>query len=164
MTSTITPPRKAPAPMTNVTLTSTRFGTVEVPEDAVVEFPSGLIGLGGARYALIAAGREDTAFMWLQSVEDPELALPVTRPNLFFPDYVVEISDAETAELELPDGAEPEVWVTVRATDEVMGFSANLRAPILLFEGRGRQVINEAPDSPVRAPLFTQQAAETAAA
>jgi flagellar assembly factor FliW len=33
-------------------------------------------------------------------------------------------------------------------------FSANLRAPILVNNGLGHQVINQAPDAPVRAPLF----------
>ena len=37
-----------------VTIESTRFGALEIPDDAVLEFPDGLIGLGGTRYALIA--------------------------------------------------------------------------------------------------------------
>ena len=32
-----------------ITLESTRFGQLEIPHDAVVEFPNGLIGLGGRR-------------------------------------------------------------------------------------------------------------------
>ena len=46
------------------------------------------------------------------------------------------------------------VWVTVRAGAELADFHANLRAPILVAEGKGHQVINEAADAPVRAPLF----------
>ena len=42
-------------------------------------------------------------------------------------------------------------------------FSANLRAPILVADGRGHQVINEASDAPVRAPLFAGDAVEAAA-
>jgi flagellar assembly factor FliW len=34
-------------------------------------------------------------------------------------------------------------------------FSANLRAPILVRNGLGHQIINQAPDAPVRAPLFS---------
>ena len=45
---------------------------------------------------------------------------------------------------------------------ELADFSANLRAPILIAAGRGRQMINEAKDAPVRAALF--EVAETAAA
>jgi flagellar assembly factor FliW len=44
----------------------------------------------------------------------------------------------------------------VRAAEEARNFSANLRAPIIIAGGRGFQVINEADDAPVRAPLFAQ--------
>ena len=36
-----------------VTFQSIRFGAVEVPQDSVIEFPLGLIGLGGLRYVLL---------------------------------------------------------------------------------------------------------------
>jgi len=53
--------------------------------------------------------------------------------------------------------------LTVRAGASPADFSANLRAPILVAEGRGHQVINEASDAPVRAPLFAGDAVEAAA-
>jgi len=57
-----------------ITLESTRFGSVEIPSEAVVDFPAGLIGLGGRRYAIVARD-EDATFVWLHSLEDPDLAL-----------------------------------------------------------------------------------------
>ena len=54
----------------------------------------------------------------------------------------------------------PDVYVTVRATDALEGFSANLYAPILISGGRGHQVINQTADAPVRAPLFERPATE----
>ena len=145
--------------MSTLTFESARFGTVEIAADAVIEFPSGLIGLGGSRYALVSADT-DGAFHWLHSLEDASLALPVTNPWLFFADYEVELSDADTERV----GVEhPDVWVTVRTGSSPSDFSANLRAPILVAEGRGHQVINEASDAPVRAPLFAGDAVVAAA-
>jgi flagellar assembly factor FliW len=46
--------------------------------------------------------------------------------------------------------------VTVRAGGAPEDLTANLRAPIVMANGRGFQVINEADDAPVRAPLFAQ--------
>jgi flagellar assembly factor FliW len=145
--------------MTTLTFESSRFGTVEIAADAVIEFPSGLIGLGGSRFALVSADT-DGAFHWLHSLEDASLALPVTNPWLFFGDYEVELSDADTERVGVED---PDVWVTVRTGSSPSDFSANLRAPILVAEGRGHQVINEASDAPVRAPLFAGDAVEAAA-
>ena len=56
----------------------------------------------------------------------------------------------------MSDPAQADVYVTVRAAEEAENFSANLRAPIIIANGRGFQVINEAADAPVRAPLFPQ--------
>ena len=145
--------------MSTLTFESSRFGTVEIAADAVIEFPSGLIGLGGSRFALVSADVEG-AFHWLHSLEDASLALPVTNPWLFFDEYAVELSDDDT---ERVGSQNPDVWVTVRAGSSPSDFSANLRAPILVAEGRGHQVINEASDAPVRAPLFAGDAVEAAA-
>src|SRR3954466_15332322 len=138
-----------------ITLESSRFGTVEVPSEAVVEFPTGRIGLGGRRYALLARNEEST-FVWLQSMEDPQLALPLTNPWRFFNSYEVELSDDEADRIGVNDAEETVVYVTVRAAETLEDFSANLRAPILIGGGLGHRVINQAPGGPVRAPLFAE--------
>ncbi len=50
-----------------VTIESVRFGTVEVPQEEVIEFPFGLIGLGGSRYTLLDRN-PGTGFLWLHAV------------------------------------------------------------------------------------------------
>ena len=136
-----------------VTIESTRFGSIEVPNEGVIEFPAGLIGLTGTRYALVAK-EEDSAFLWLHSVDDPSLALAVTNPFQFFPEYEVVLSDSEASRIGITSPDQADVFVTVRTAPELENFRCNLRAPILVSEGRGFQVINEAEDAPVRAPLF----------
>jgi len=142
----------------SITFDSSRFGSLEIDADAVIEFPAGLIGLGGAHYALVAVDPE-APFAWLHSVDDPEVALPVTNPWLHYGDYSVELSDADTERVGAAGPADVDVWVTVRAASELADFSCNLRAPIVVAKGRGHQVINEAADAPVRAPLFPEAAA-----
>ncbi len=137
-----------------VTLRSTRFGVLEIPPEAVLEFPRGLIGLGGSRYTLVARS-DDAAFVWLHSLDDPDLAIPVTNPWRFFVDYAVELGDDEAERLGVRSPEDASVYVTVRAAEALEDFTANLRAPILIVEGRGFQVINQAPEAPVRASLFT---------
>jgi flagellar assembly factor FliW len=146
----------------SLTFDSSRFGPLEVDPTAVIEFPAGLIGLGGLRYALIATDAE-APFAWLHSVDDPDVALPVTNPWLHYRDYTVDLSDADSARVGAADPAQIDVWVTVRAGSDPADFSCNLRAPIVVWKGRGHQVINEAPDAPVRAPLFPEADAVQAA-
>src|SRR4029079_12055839 len=131
------------------TLKSTRFGDVELSDDAVVEFPNGLIGLRGTRYALVPHG-EDGTFVWLHSMEDPDLALPVTRPWNFFADYEVELSDSEAERIGLSDPSDAAVDVSARAGAAPHDFPAILRAPIVLPGGRGFRVLSGAAAPPVR--------------
>ena len=144
-----------------VTLHSTRFGRLDVPSDAVIEFPNGLIGLGGTQFALLARS-EDSAFVWLHSMDDPDLAVPLTNPWRFFGEFELELSDEEAARIGIDDADQTTVYVTVRAAEALEDFHANLRAPIVIAHGRGHQVINEAAEAPMRAPLFAGLATEAA--
>ena len=136
-----------------VTLQSSRFGELQIPEEAVLDFPNGLIGLGGRRFALLARS-EESAFVWLHSMDDPDLAVPVTSPWRFFEDYELELADDEAERIGVHAPEDASVYVTVRSAAALEDFCANLRAPILVVGNAGHQVINQAPDAPVRAPLF----------
>lgn len=135
------------------TIESSRFGQLEIDAASVLEFPEGLIGLGGSRYALIAAGPE-APFLWLHSLEDPTLALPVTNPHKFFADFEVEVVDEDAERLGLDAASAMDVYVTVRAAPALEDFTANLKAPILVRAGQAWQVINQAPGAELRVPLF----------
>jgi flagellar assembly factor FliW len=135
-----------------LTLNSSRFGNIQVRQAAVIDFPYGLIGLPKGGYALVRRGH-DAAFKWLQSVDDAGLALPVADPLLFFADYAVDLSDHEAARIKLSESDETAVYVTIRVAGDGETLTANLRAPVLVANGRGYQVINQVPASPLRAPL-----------
>lgn len=136
---------------------SSRFGMLEVREDTVLSFPDGLIGLPGTHYALIAQS-EKTPFYWLHSIEEPNLAVPVTMPWLFFSGYEVEISDAEAGRLGISESKQAEIFCVVKATSELQRFTINLAGPVIVnSETRlGRQIINGATGYSVRQPLFAE--------
>lgn len=149
--------------MSSLTIESSRFGRVQVEPTAVIEFPEGLIGLGGSRYALIA-DKPDAPIVWLQSLEDPGLALPVANPHRFFADFAVEVVDEDVERLGLDATSTMDVYVTVRAAPVLEDFTANLKAPILVHAGRAWQVINQASGCELRVPLFPAGDADGASA
>jgi flagellar assembly factor FliW len=136
-----------------LTIESSRFGRVEIAQDSVVDFPDGLIGLGGSRYALISTD-PNSPFLWLHSLDDPGLALPVTNPHRFFRDFTVELNDEDAERLHFTDATAADVYVTVTAAPVLENVTANLRAPILIAGGAGHQVINRAPGAELRVQLF----------
>jgi flagellar assembly factor FliW len=143
----------------SVTFQSIRFGAVEIAEEDVIEFPFGLIGLGGLQYALLDRN-PGSGFLWLHAVDNPALALPVVSPFQFFSSFSLEIAAEDRERTGIDDAAGAELYVTVRATPNPMDITANLRAPLLVKDGRGYQVINTAEDAVLQAPLFELPAQE----
>jgi flagellar assembly factor FliW len=132
---------------------TSRFGEIQVLVASVVDFPEGLIGVGGSRYALLRTDLS-SPFVWLHSLTDPNLALPVTNPHRFLSDFAVELSDEEGERLGLAKGEPADVFVTVTATPVLADFTINTKAPILIRDGRGYQVLNQAAGVAVKTPLF----------
>src|SRR5271168_466765 len=110
----------------SLTFESIRFGTVEIPQEDAIDFPLGLIGLGGLRYTLLDRN-PGTGFFWLHSLEDPALALPVVDPRRFFSAFSLELSEEDCERTGVEDPAEGELWVTVRATPDPLDITVNLR-------------------------------------
>jgi flagellar assembly factor FliW len=138
----------------SVTFESIRFGQVEVAEEDVIEFPFGLIGLGGSRYALLDRN-PGTGFLWLHALEDPALALPVVSPHQFFSTFAMQISDDDRELTGISNPACARTYVTVRTAPNPLDITANLRAPLVIHEGRGYQLINTDEEASLQAPLFT---------
>jgi flagellar assembly factor FliW len=138
----------------SVTFKSIRFGTVEIDAQDVIEFPFGLVGLGGLRYALIDRN-PGTGFQWLHEIDNPALALPVVNPHQFFANFTLEIAPEDQERTGIQDATGALLYVTVRATPNPLDITANLRAPLVIRDGSGYQVINTHEDAPLQAPLFT---------
>jgi flagellar assembly factor FliW len=137
----------------SVTFESIRFGTVEIESEDVIEFPFGLIGLGGLRYTLLDRN-PGSGFLWLHAVDEPALALPVVSPHQFFSTFTLEIAPEDRERTGIGDDAGAQLYVTVRATPNPADITANLRAPLLIIDGRGYQVLNMHEDAELQAPLF----------
>lgn len=136
---------------------STRFGEIEIRDDAVLVFPDGLPGLPGERWALVAKD-EGTPFYWLQSVDHAEVAVPVTSPWLFFSEYEVRMADEEARRLGLADAGDAYIVCVVRVTEQLADCTINLASPLVINVGSriGRQIINGAGGYSVRHPLFSE--------
>ena len=132
---------------------TSRFGSVDVIVDSIIEFPDGLIGLGGRRYALLSTDAK-SPFLWLQSLENAAVALPVANPHRFFRDFEVELTDTDAGLLGFDDGVPADVYVTVTASSVASEITVNLKAPILIRDGNGHQVINQSEKAAVKTPLF----------
>lgn len=136
---------------------SSRFGNLEIPEEQRIEFPLGLIGITGSDYAFVDP-KPDGAFRWLHSLDDGAFALPVVDPRRLLPAFELLVGAEERQRVGLDDLADADVYVTVRASADPADTTLNLRAPIVVWQGRGHQVINTAEGASLRAPLLAPPA------
>jgi flagellar assembly factor FliW len=124
--------------------------------DQEIAFPDGIPGFPGARrFALGDIADGGGAFQLLQSLDDPDLAMIVTVPWLFFPDYAPELDATDERELGLEREEDAVVFCAVTADPERQELSVNLLGPFVVNARTrvGRQVVLGDDTLPVRAPL-----------
>ena len=80
---------------------TSRFGEIEVAEDAVIHFAAGIPAFEKEHEFLIIPYGDDSPYSFLQSVKTPDLAFLMAMPHTFFPDYEVTIDDDVERELAL---------------------------------------------------------------
>ena len=120
---------------------TTRFGTLAIEADDVLDFPAGMLGLEGCRQWVLLADAQNDVLGWLQSTSQPEVALAVVSPRRFVPDYQVRIARSELAPLALEEVRQAKVLVIVGKNEQ--SITLNLKAPLVinLRHRVGRQVI-----------------------
>jgi len=135
-----------------------RFGMVEVDEEKIIEFADGIPGLEQYnRYALLQF-EESYPIVWLQSMDEIGICLPVLDTFSVLPDYVFDIDETDVKALELKDPDQLHVVSVVVIPEDIQGMTVNLAAPIIIntITGQARQVVLSGSEYNVRAPVFQQ--------
>ncbi|MBQ8693655.1 MAG: flagellar assembly protein FliW [Synergistaceae bacterium] len=138
-----------------------RFGDVNYNSNDVLNFPRGIPAFED-KLNWILVGNDDNAVKWLQSVDDGELALPVTSPDAVQSDYNARIPDDEIALISDNKPCNPAdlALLIVVSIPELApwNMTANLRAPILinLKTHKAVQVIALNEEYPIRHIVFPE--------
>ena len=137
---------------------STRFGTLVVDDERVINFPHGLLGFPEhQRFALIQTG-EENYFFWLQSVDEPNLAFVVADPAIFFKGYEVPLRDETRQELRLGEEEAAERFLQVFVICNKVGewLTGNLLGPLVVNAGNrlAQQVVLTEKKWTTRQPLL----------
>ena len=131
--------------------------TLEVADDAVIHFPSGLPGFEAyTEYALIE-DPEYHPFCWLQALSEPVVRFLLIDPWLAKGDYEIDLNDQDLTPLGLGADDRPLIVCILSVRDDdVATATANLRAPVIINRQRrlGAQVILPDERYPLRQPVF----------
>jgi len=107
------------------------LGEIEINEENKINIPLGLFGFEDYReYVLLDAEHEP--FYWLQSVTDREVAFILVNPFLFRPDYEVNITNEELAEIGINSPEKALIFVIVTLPQDGSPMTANLQGPLVI--------------------------------
>ncbi len=127
-----------------LTYRSPKLGDVRYSPGDVVQFPDGLPGFEQLRDFLIVSREECAPFVFLASLDEPGVALPLVPWRLVGVEHVAGI-----------DAAGVVAWAVVSIGHDTRDSVANLRAPVVIdLDARlGRQVILADERLPLAAPV-----------
>lgn len=135
------------------------FGEIEVDEDKLIQFANGIVGFPELKdFALIYDEEKgtDSDVRWMQSIQEPNFAIPVIDPLAIKPDYNPVVEDELLNPVGEINPAELLVLVTITVPTDITKMSINLRAPIIINAAAKKacQIIVEGEDYPVKFPIY----------
>lgn len=131
-----------------------RFGKIEIDENKIVRFESGLLAFEDFTRFVLFDIAENSDFKWLQSVEDPRISFLLVDPFTIKPDYYVDLPDelAENLGVEAPEDVMIYTTVTV-PKGGLQEATTNLVGPLVINwrNQKGKQIICE--NNAIKYPL-----------
>lgn len=135
------------------------FGEVELDDNKVLEFPNGIIGFEDfKKYAILydEESEGETRISWLQSLEEPKLALPVIDPLAIMSEYTPMIEDELLKPLGDPADEDLLFLLAMTVPSDMTKVTANMKAPFIINAAacKGAQIIVDNADYPVKFNVY----------
>ena len=87
------------------------FGEIEIEDEKILTFPSGLVGMKNLKRFVIHDTEKDKPFRWFVALDDPNIAFLTIEPRIFRPNYKVSVQRNELVQLGIAE--ETEVLILV---------------------------------------------------
>ena len=135
------------------------FGEVELDDDKILEFPNGIIGFEDCKkYAILydEENESEKRISWLQSLDEPLLALPVVDPLAIVPEYTPIVEDELLKSLGNPADEDLVFLLALTVPADMTKVTANMKAPFIInaVERKGVQLIVDNTDYPVKFNVY----------
>lgn len=136
---------------------------VEVGAEQIVVLADGLMGFPDFHEFAILPHSEESPFLWLQSMDEPDLAFVTMDPQVFSPGYSPDIPSADLAPIGLNTIDQALILSIIVIPEDPKKMTANLQGPVVINpENRqGMQVISRSPQHKVRHYILGDPGSET---
>ncbi|MBO6241699.1 MAG: flagellar assembly protein FliW [Butyrivibrio sp.] len=139
-------------------LTTRIFGEVEIDDSKIIVFPNGIIGFPDLKKFTLMYDEEQgsNTIKWLQSVDEPNFAMPVIDPLVVCPDYKPMVDKNELEYLKEVDEQDMLVLVTVTVPHDLTKMTVNLKGPFIINtkDMKASQTIIDNDEYPVKFPIY----------
>ncbi len=115
------------------------MGIVPILDKQIINLSQGFYGFGQYNaFALIDALQKP--FIWVQSMDKPDLAFLAIDPFLFRPDYEINVDDSFLTPLEVDSPSDVLVFVLVTIPPNGEPITANLQGPLIINRKNNRAI------------------------
>ena len=142
-----------------MTIQTKAFGEIEISDDKIITFESGIIGFPDLKHFTLLHDEEkgsNVGIRFLQSIEEPGFAMPVMDPLLVKPDYDPTVDDVLLTNLGTLTDENILVLVTATVPSDLTKMTVNLQGPIIINvdERKACQLIVDCEKFPVKFPIY----------
>ncbi len=107
------------------------MGSVTVDDDCLITIPDGLLGFEEYKnFALVDS--EFSPLIWLQSLQESNLAFLLIDPFLIADDYEADIDDKELESIGISDPSDVSVLTIVTVPRDGSAVTANFQGPLII--------------------------------
>lgn len=140
-------------------ITTRVFGEIDIEESKIIHFQGGIVGFPELTdFAIIHDAEKDSEnpIRWMQSMQEPNFAMPVVDPLAVVPDYNPEVEDELLKPIHITDPESVLVLVTLTVPKDITKMTINLQAPLVINadEKKACQIIVDTDKYPVRFPIY----------
>ena len=137
---------------------TSRFGSVGISDDDIIQFNEGILGFPDLRRFVLLDDPNEEIFAWLQSADTEEIAFPVLEPELFYPEFNVQLTKKDLESLDAGDGKGLRYFMIITIPDDPTQMTANLKAPIVVNVNNrmARQCVLQDHTLNIREPIFSR--------
>lgn len=135
-----------------------RFGQLTIGDEEIIQIPLGVLGFPDfTKFCLVDPG-DDTLILWLQSLQDPQVAFPLLEPKIFLNEYTARLSASELRELKLDNVSQSAVFSILTIPEDIAQMTANLKAPLVinLKAQIAKQVVLQENEYSIKHLMFNQ--------
>ncbi len=127
-----------------MTVTTTKFGPIQVDPEKVLTLTTPFLGFPESRRFVLRPHGKDSPFIWLQSLDNPDLAFVTINPAVIAPAYRPDVLPLVREELAIGEARELELLVIITVPKgDFQAMTANLLGPVAINTARrlARQVL-----------------------